>query len=318
MPLTRDANPLVTPRDIPAPRPDLVDVSSVFNPGAVRWNDRELLLLRVQTRGRTTVLLPAEVKSRGIEIIGGPIDPGVLEPMPTHIYDPRLTLLDGTLYAVCAADYEEGCALVTLATEDFQHWEFVGVDTETDERNGVLFPERVGGRYLRLERPNRMAVDGGPPTGSTITCSASSDLLTWERVGEVMDGRPRRWDEIIGSGPPPVKTREGWLHLYHGVATHFASVNIYQAGVVLLDLDEPWRVLHRGALNILEPRESWELTGQVPNVVFPSGMCVDRFDEEGFALPESAVRVYYGAADTVVGRATATIGELLDDARFSG
>ena len=116
-----------------------------------------------------------------------------------------------------------------------------------------------------------------------------------------MEGRPRRWDELIGSGPPPVKTREGWLHLYHGVATHFGAANVYQAGVALHDLDEPWRVLHRGAFNILEPREPWELTGQVPNVVFPSGMIVERVDGNGFAIDDSPVRVYYGAADTVVG-----------------
>ena len=79
MPLRREADPLITPRDIPALRPDLVDVSSVFNPGAVRWNDRELLLLRVQTRGRTTVLLPAEVTETGVKFVGGPIDTEALE-----------------------------------------------------------------------------------------------------------------------------------------------------------------------------------------------------------------------------------------------
>lgn len=318
MPLRRDPDPLITPRDVPASRPDLVDVTSVFNPGAIRWNGRELLLLRVQTRGRTTVLLPAEVTGDGVEFLGGPLDFGALDPMPAHVYDPRLTLLDGTLYAVCAADYEEGCALVTFATEDFQRWNFVGVDDQVDQRNGVLFPQRVGGRYLRLERPNLVRRPGSPPSGATITCSASSDLITWERVGEVMDGRWQLWDEIIGSGPPPVKTREGWLHLYHGVATHFASVHIYQAGVVLLDLAEPWKVIARGAFNVLEPRTPWELTGQVPNVVFPSGMCVDQFDDEGFALPDSPVRVYYGAADTVTGRATSTIVELIEDAKFQG
>ena len=85
---------------------------------------------------------------------------------------------------------------------------------------------------------------------------------------------------------------------------------------MLLDLQEPWNVLSRGAFNILEPRTTWELTGQVPNVVFPSGMCVDHFDEDGFARPDSPVRVYYGAADTVVGRATTTIAQLIEDATF--
>jgi beta-1,4-mannooligosaccharide/beta-1,4-mannosyl-N-acetylglucosamine phosphorylase len=80
----------------------------------------------------------------------------------------------------------------------------------------------------------------------------------------------------------------------------------------LLALEEPWRVLKRGSQNILEPREMWELTGQVPNVVFPSGVCVDAVDEEGYASPTSKVRVYYGAADTVIGAAECTIEQLLE------
>jgi beta-1,4-mannooligosaccharide/beta-1,4-mannosyl-N-acetylglucosamine phosphorylase len=87
---------------------------------------------------------------------------------------------------------------------------------------------------------------------------------------------------------------------------------------VLLDLADPTRVVARGAFNILEPRETYELTGQVPNVVFPSGMVVETFDDDGFAEPGSRVRIYYGAADTVVGLATTTIAALLEDARFEG
>jgi len=127
-----------------------------------------------------------------------------------------------------------------------------------------------------------------------------------------MSGSPRYWDELIGPGPPPVKTRAGWLLIYHGVATHFASVNIYQAGAALLDLADPRIVLARSRDNILEPREPYELSGQVPNVVFPSGMIVEEYDDEGYARPDSLVRLYYGAADTCVGLAETTIQELID------
>ena len=102
--------------------------------------------------------------------------------------------------------------------------------------------------------------------------------LHWEPVATLIEGRFHYWDEFIGSGPPPVKTRQGWLHIYHGVAGHFGSSNIYQAGVMLLDLQDPSKVLSRSWCNILEPREMYELTGQVPNVVFPSGMIVKEFD----------------------------------------
>jgi beta-1,4-mannooligosaccharide/beta-1,4-mannosyl-N-acetylglucosamine phosphorylase len=316
------AAPLLTPRDVPALRPDLRDVSAVFNPGAAAWRGRELLLLRVQTRGRTTLLLPAERHADGrVDFLGPPIDIAGLErldPQPAHVYDPRLTVLDDVLHATMAADFHDGCRLLTARTADFERWELVGMDADGDRRNGVLFPERIAGRFARLQRPNDVAADRAARSGDRITLAHSDDLVTWEEAGDVFRGRPRYWDELVGPGPPPVKTLDGWLLVYHGVATHFAATNVYQAGVALLDFARPGRVLARGAFNILEPRRSWELTGQVPNVVFPSGMVVERFDAKGFAEPGSPVRIYYGAADTVVGLAETTIAELIEDARFSG
>jgi predicted GH43/DUF377 family glycosyl hydrolase len=310
------ANPIITRADIPDVPPRLVDVTSVFNPGAIRLGDREVLVLRVQTRGRETVLMvaergdgerfsvrPQEVRIQGIESIKQTL---------YHVYDPRLTRIGNTIYIVFAADTDEGCRLGVARTEDFEQFELVGFGGEGETRNGVLFPERFGGRFLRLERPNRVQLAGGVTTGTEIVLAESRDLAHWHVIGSVMAGRPHYWDELIGSGPPPVKTPSGWLHIYHGVATHFASVNIYQAGVVLLDLAEPTRVLARSRENILEPREPYELVGQVPNVVFPSGMIVDEYDEDGFALGDSPVRVYYGAADTVVALATTTVKELID------
>ena len=97
---------------------------------------------------------------------------------------------------------------------------------------------------------------------------------------------------------------------------HFASSNIYQAGVSLHDLNDPSIVLARSRCNILEPRELFELVGQVSNVVFPSGMIVEEYDDNGFAEPESKVLIYYGAADTSVGLAVTTIKELIDATRM--
>ena len=130
-----------------------------------------------------------------------------------------------------------------------------------------------------------------------------------------MSGRLHYWDELIGPGPPPVKTPEGWLLVYHGIAMHFQSSNIYQAGAALLDIKNPSKVISRSKYNILEPREKYELMGQVPNVVFPSGMIVEEFDNDGMAEIESPVKIYYGAADTCVGIAGSTIGELIAMAR---
>jgi beta-1,4-mannooligosaccharide/beta-1,4-mannosyl-N-acetylglucosamine phosphorylase len=314
-------NPILTRASVPDIPPFLTDVTSVFNPGAVKLGDRYLLMLRVQGRSRETFMVMAEsadgfrftvrpeiVEFKGLEKI---------EDRIYHVYDARITRLDGAYYIMFAMDMDSGCQLGLARTEAFENFHFLGVTSTDDVRNGVLFPEKVNGVYLRLERPNRARLEGGPTTGSAIWLAESDDLIHWKRRGPVLGGRFHYWDEYIGSGPPPVKTRRGWLHVYHGVATHFGSANIYQAGVVLLDLDDPARVIGRCRGNILEPREPYELSGQVPNVVFPSGMIVEEFDAEGFALASSPVKVYYGAADTAVGLAVTTIGELLEAASES-
>jgi beta-1,4-mannooligosaccharide/beta-1,4-mannosyl-N-acetylglucosamine phosphorylase len=312
-------NPILTRRDIPDIPPFLHDVTSVFNPGAVERRETAsrcvTLLLRVQDRSRETYLVPAHSPD-GIEF---EVEPRIVEfeglrnlgARVYHVYDPRITYLDGAYHIMVAMDMDDGCQLGLGRTTNFRKFEFLGRVSDEDIRNGVLFPQKVGGRYLRLDRPNKARHAGGPTSGSTIWLSESDDLLRWRGVAPLIDGRFHYWDEFIGSGPPPVKTRQGWLHIYHGVAGHFGSANIYQAGVLLLDLADPTKVLGRSRRNILEPREIYELAGQVPNVVFPTGMIVETTDAEGFAAPESEVRVYYGAADTAVGLATTTIAELL-------
>ncbi len=311
-------NPILTRSDIPSIAPDFVDVTSVFNPGAIKFNGTYYLLLRVQSRSRETGFVVAEsadgyrfkVHDRAVHLSG-------MEKLGQriyHIYDGRLTAYGDTVYIMFAMDMEGACHLGLASTKDFRAFTFLGLTTEDDTRNGVLFPEKVGGRYLRMDRPNKAEVEGGVRTGNTIWLSESKDLLQWSRIAPLISGRFHYWDEFIGSGPPPVKTRRGWLHIYHGVAGHFGSANIYQGGVILLDLADPQKVLGRCRCNILEPREIWELAGQVPNVVFPSGMIVERYDPDGFALPESEVKVYYGAADTVVGLATSTVQDLIDAA----
>ena len=320
MPLRRSpANPILVPADVPALSPAFTDVSSVFNPGAVRLPDRYVLLVRVQSRGRETCLVTAEsadgvhfalagapVRFRGLADVGRTI---------FHVYDPRITPLEGAYYITIAADVDGGCLLGTVRTTDFMEFDFLGFSGEPDIRNGVLFPQRIDGRYARLDRPNTIRLAGGVTSGDEIILSLSDDLVHWDAVAPVMRGRPHFWDERIGPGPPPVRTREGWLVLYHGVATHFASTNIYQAGVALLDLHDPTRVVARGRNNVLEPREPYELMGQVPNVVFPSGWVVEHVDTDGYAAPSSQVKIYYGAADTVIGLATTTVAALLDACR---
>lgn len=308
-------NPIITRQDIPEISPHLVDVSSVFNPGAIKFGDKFLLLLRVQNRGRETFLLPAESHD-GIhfKITNPPVNfKGIEQVKKTiyHCYDPRITRIDDVYYIMFAMDMDAGCHLGLARTLDFNDFEFMGITTTEDNRNGVLFPEKINGKYLRLDRPNELQLPGGPASGNTICLSESDNLLLWRFVGPVIGGRFHYWDELIGAGPPPIKTEQGWLLIYHGVATHFGSSNIYQAGVMLLDLENPLKVIGRGSYNILEPRELYELVGQVPNVVFPSGAIVEEVNADGCARLNSQVFVYYGAADTCVALAISTISELI-------
>ena len=308
-------NPIITRSDIPEIPPHLVDVSSVFNPGAVKFGDKYLLLLRVQNRGRETFILTAKsddgihfsiskkiVQFKGVEKVLGQI---------YHCYDPRITRIDDIYYIMFAVDMDSGCRLGLAQTRDFESFEFMNIVSEDDNRNGVLFPEKLDGKYLRLDRPNEIDLPDGPATGSIIRLSESDDLLEWETVGPVITGRSHYWDELIGAGPPPIKTEQGWLLIYHGVATHFGTSNIYQAGVMLLDLENPLKVIGRSQYNILEPREMYELVGQVPNVVFPSGAIVEDVDSKGFAKMDSQVLIYYGAADTCVCLTISTIEDLI-------
>jgi len=311
-------NPILTRADVPNIDPELIDATSVFNPGAIKFNDKYILLLRTQARSRETYIVVAEsndgvkfdvrneiVDFKGIENVEGKV---------FHIYDPRISKIEDTYYVMFAMDMEDGCQLGIGSTKDFVDFEFMGIASNEDIRNGVLFPEKIDGKYFRMDRPNKARHSSGPTSGTTIWLSESNDLINWEPVAPLISGRFHYWDEFIGSGPPPVKTRAGWLHVYHGVAGHFGSSNIYQGGALLLDINDPSKVLGRCRHNILEPREIWEMAGQVPNVCFPSGWVVESFDDEGYALPDSNVKIYYGAADTVVGLYEATIQELLDAA----
>lgn len=309
-------NPVITRKDIPQISTALTDVTSVFNPGAVVHNGKIMLMLRVQNRARETFLLTAQ-SGDGIKfsINEEPVYFEGIENVKEriyHIYDPRITKINDAYYIMFAMDMDGHCELGLGVTHDFEKYEFLGIVSDNDNRNGVLFPEKINDKYLRLERPNKIKLKSGVTTGGAIVISESDDMINWKEHGELFKGKLHYWDEMIGAGPPPVKTEQGWLLIYHGIATHLNNF-IYQTGVALLDLYDPSKVIARGKYNILEPRELYELTGQVPNVVFPSGMVVTDYDENGFAKNDARVLIYYGAADTVVCLAETTIADLLKE-----
>jgi predicted GH43/DUF377 family glycosyl hydrolase len=201
----------------------------------------------------------------------------------------------------CTAYGPAGPAVFLATTEDFRTVERHGIVRQPEDKNAALLPHRIDGKWLLFHRPK---TEYGGARGE-IVLSRSADLESWSTPEPVL--RPREgawWDASrIGIGPPPIETEHGWLLIYHGVKEMVGGA-VYRAGLALLDRDEPTRVLHRLPEWILGPDASYERTGDVPNTVFPCGAIHDSETD--------VVRLYYGAADTSICLATATLGDLLD------
>ena len=212
-------------------------------------------------------------------------------------YDPRIACIDGKYYATWCHEYH-GPGIGMGVTEDFETFTFMDVVLPPYNRNAVLFPRRINGKYVMLHRPS----DNGHTPFGDIFLSQSENLIHWGEHRFVMGTRGGWQGTKIGPGPVPIETDEGWVLIYHGVLTSCNGF-CYSAGAAILDRDEPWRVLHRTQRYILAPTETYECVGDVPNVVFPCAALHDKTTDE--------LRVYYGAADTCVCVATCTMAELI-------
>ena len=189
-------------------------------------------------------------------------------------------------------------------TRDFRHFRRLGRITSPvlDDRDVILFPEKVNGRYALLHRPKEWIGAAYGVKEPSIWIKFSDDLLCWEDKPSklLITGRPGSWEEKIGGSTPPLLTPEGWLMLYHGVAD--GGLSHYSVGAMLLDAEDPAVVLARTPEPILEPQMPYELQGFYNGCVFPTGNVVK----------DGILYVYYGAADKYVGVATCPLQELLD------
>lgn len=215
-------------------------------------------------------------------------------------YDPRVVKIEDTYYITWCDDMK-GASIGMGYTKDFKTF----VKTENPlmpfNRNGVLFPRKIGGEYVLLSRPSDSA---HTPFGD-IYLSHSPDMTFWGKHRHVMAaGGSGWWQGVkIGAGPIPIETREGWLLLYHGVSTTCNGF-VYSIGAALLDLEDPSKVLYRTRGYLLTPEKSYETTGFVPNVVFP---CATMYD-----APSGRIAIYYGAADTYCSVAFTQVDELVE------
>lgn len=214
--------------------------------------------------------------------------------------DPRIAFVPELgKYVVTYATVTRGGPGVALATtEDFRHFERLGNILPPEDKDAALMPRRVNGHWVLLHRPVTQL-------GSHIWMSNSPDLRHWGEHRVILAAREHTWWDAhkIGLSTPLIETPAGWLMIYHGVRLT-ASGAIYRTGLALFDLQEPDQCLLRGETWVFGPQEPYECEGDVNNVVFPTGYTI--------APDGDTINMYYGAADTCIALATASIGELLD------
>ncbi len=292
-----EGNPAITVKDIP------FRANTVFNGTPIVTNDGIYLLLRVEgqhgysffalarskdgldfTIDEKPVMLPAKEGRFAFYEIKG-------------IEDPRVTVIEDTCYVMYTAVGNYGARIALAKTSDYVNYERIALVSEPGNKDGILFPRKINGRYARLDRPI------GLGTGS-IWVSYSPDLVNWGDSEVVITPRGGYWDDFrVGASVTPIETQQGWLEIYHGVKMTLAGP-IYRIGVVLLDLDDPSKVIKRGDQSILSPRQDYERIGDIGNVCFACGAVLD---------DNGDMKIYYGAADTSICIATCRLEHILNE-----
>lgn len=292
-------NPIIKPEDLP------YLANSVFNAGATQTPEGILLLMRVEDRRGISHLTIARSRDgiSGWQIEEKPALIPEPEDYPEEIWgieDPRITWLEEEgLWAVLYTSFSQAGPLVSLlTTPDFKTFKRLGAVLAPENKDAALFPVRFQGRWLMLHRP----VTANPEGGAHIWTASSENLRDWGNHRILLPARQGSWWDAnkIGTCTPPLKTKDGWLLLYHGVKGT-VSGSIYRLGMVLLDLDYPEKVLGRCSQWVMAPQMEYEMYGDVNHVVFPCGW-VARGDE---------LLLYYGCADSCISLARASISELL-------
>jgi predicted GH43/DUF377 family glycosyl hydrolase len=293
-----EGNPILTASTWP------YTVNAVFNPGVARFGGETLLLVRVEDRTGLSHFCVARSADGLTNWIVEP-DRLLLPQVGSQaerfgIEDPRITAC-GDKHMIVYVGYSDVGPLVCLAaTRDFRSYERQGVVMPPEDKDAALFPRQFDGRWALIHRP----VATTPGHEAHIWLSWSPDLRHWGDHTILLRAREGAWWDAhkVGLCPPPLLTPQGWLLLYHGVRVTAAG-SIYRLGLALLETERPDRVLARSSEWVFGPHEPYECTGDVDQVVFPCGWLLD---DDGDTL-----LVYYGAADTSVCVATASLSALL-------
>lgn len=307
--LNPDTNPYLMER---------IGVNAAFNSGAMLWKDKVVLMVRVEGVDRKSFFAVAESEN-GIDNFRFWDYPVILpetEVPDTNVYDMRLTNHeDGWIYGLfCterrdakAPDFDQSAATAMCGiarTRDLVNWERLPdlVSYGGQQRNVVLHPEFVNGKYALYTRPQDGFIDAGKGGGIGwgLCDSMENAVVPEETIIE-----PKRYHTIKevknGQGPTPIKTPQGWLHMAHGVRNTAAGLR-YVLYMFMTDLQDPSKVIHRPGGHFIGP-EGEERVGDVSNVVFSNGWV---------ARPDGTVLIYYGSSDTRMHVATSTVDKLID------
>lgn len=210
--------------------------------------------------------------------------------MPIYAYDPRLVKVEDTYYIIWCQDFY-GASIGLAKTTDFKTFTRLENPFLPFNRNAVLFPRKINGKFMMLSRPS----DSGHTPFGDIFISESPDMVYWGKHRHVMSRGNNWWESLkIGGGAAPIETSEGWLIFYHGVC-QTCNGYVYSIGGAILDIDNPSIVKYRCKNILLTPEEWYEERGFVPNVCFP---CATIHDPD-----TGRIAIYYGAADSYVGLA---------------
>jgi len=208
------------------------------------------------------------------------------------IEDPRITYIDDKYYIVYDSASEYGINVSLVSTNDFKTFINEGIIFCSDNKDVVIFPEKINEKYYALHRPSG-SVFGKPD----IWIAESKDLKCWGNHKILLGTNENSWSGgKVGAGAVPFKTKKGWVEIYHGATSH----NTYCLGAMLLDLEKPWIVLANSAVPLVEPVMSYETEGFFGNVVFTCGAILEK----------DMVHIYYGAADDSVALIDITIDEI--------
>ncbi len=316
-------NPILTADDVP------YESSLVFNAGVTKFNGRYVMVFRNDFgltkkdyddffSGRTKEIAQLQTNI-GLAFS----DDGItwdVQNKPCfslsggkekikRAYDPRLTVIDGRCYMCFAIDTAYGLCGGIAVTDDFEHFEVLA-KTAPDNRNMVLFPGKVQNEFVRLERP--FAGYGRSNEAFDIWISRSPDSRHWGGHELLLGSEQVPFGNgKIGPAAPPVRTDKGWLTTFHAVKEIEGNLpawerhwnRVYYAGLMLLDIDNPSKIIGMYDKPLISPEAEYEIDGYRGSVIFPGGMILEDNGE---------VKIYYGAADTVECLATAEVNDLLE------